>query len=117
MLRAIQASPCVQCRVECACRVGETLEVAFAYHEAHCPYQTSRRSDAVAVYPWQTRTIGDADLARAVELMEEGASLWTVADDLRQPPSLVFRLLADYQRRMANTVFRQTGYQMGTPNS
>lgn len=112
MLSANQVFPCVQCRVDCALRLGHTLDAAFTYHENHCPYHRPRGADTVTVFPWQSRAIADADLARAVELMEEGASLWTVADELRQPPSLVFRLMADYQRRMANTVFRQTGFRL-----
>ncbi len=98
---ARECKPCEPCLIQ----IGIGLERAFDYHEATCPARSKQRH-GVEVYPWEHRDICDADLARAVEMLEREQDLWSVANDLGQPPSLLSRKLVDYQRRMNNSLHR-----------
>jgi len=84
--------------VRLSLRIGEAIEDAIVDHEErmHIPPVPNGPLEAI---PFPDLSLSDAQVARARELMENGAGLYDAADAIGTPVSVLERHLAAYKPR------------------
>lgn len=79
-------------------RIGEAIGHAITDHEEHFHIPPARRGPLQAV-PFADVVMNDAQVVRARELLENGATIFEAADIVGVPVSVVERELADFEPR------------------
>lgn len=79
-------------------QIGQAVEQAIVDHEQRLHMPPPQRGPLQAI-PFASYVIPDCLAARAVEMLETGASIYDVAECISVPVSALERTLADWQPR------------------